>query len=409
MKQSLSFYVVDDDPFIVRLITKVLEEAGHTVRSSMLCSDAVVQEIAADPPDCVLSDIMMPEIDGFEFCRRLRALPELAHLKLIIISGKTYDFDRRRAREFGADGYINKPVVREVFLEKIMEIIADKVEVRYWGVRGTLPVSGRRSLRYGGNTNCISMRFQNDQFFIFDAGTGIKELSNHLLEKRERVAAKIFISHPHWDHVNALPFFVPLYIQGNEFEIIGSAHGELSMRELVSAQMDCIHFPITMREFAARVYFRNISVQQFDFDGVRVETILLHHPGTCLGYRVEYKGRSIAYMTDNEIYFQDHPTFDKHYFDTLTNFLSGTDILITDTTYTDEEYRSKIGWGHSCVGRVVDLAHAARVKELHLFHHDPDQDDDAIDAKLAKARQGLEALGSETRVRAPIEGEIILL
>ena len=409
MKQTLSFYVVDDDPFIIRLITKVLEEAGHEVRASTVCTESVLQEIAAQPPDCVLSDIMMPDIDGFEFCRRLRALPALADTKLIIISGKSYDFDRRRAREFGADGYIAKPVIRGVFLEKIMAILADKVELRYWGVRGTLPVSGQRSLRYGGNTSCVSMSFQNDQFFIFDAGSGIKELSNHLLTKRERVTAKVFISHPHWDHVNALPFFVPLYVQGNEFEIIGSAHGDMSMRELVSAQMDCIHFPITMREFAARVYFRNISAQKLDFDGVHVESFMLNHPGTCLGYKVDYKGRSIAYITDNEIYSEGNPAFDRHYFDTLARFLEGCDILITDTTYTNEEYRSKVGWGHSCIGRVIDLAHAAQVKELHRFHHDPDQNDDAIDGKLSKAEQELAARGSAIRVRAPAEGDMILI
>jgi phosphoribosyl 1,2-cyclic phosphodiesterase len=357
----------------------------------------------------VLSDIMMPDMDGFEFCRRLRAQPAMAQTKLIIISGKTYDFDRRRAREFGADGYINKPVVRESLLEKIAAILADKIELRYWGVRGTLPVGGPRSVRYGGSTNCVTMKFQNDQFFIFDAGTGIKELSNHLLGKRERISAKLFISHPHWDHINALPFFVPLYIPGNEFEIIGSAHGDQSMRELVSAQMDGIYFPITMREFGARVYFRNISVQQLDFDGVSVETVLLHHPGTCLGYKVQYKGRSIAYMTDNELYLQDHPAYDEHYFDSLARFLSDVEVLITDATYTDEEYRTKVGWGHSCISRVADLAHAAGARELHLYHHDPDQDDDAIDRKLAKTEQYLAERGSQTRVKAPLEGETILL
>ena len=179
------------------------------------------------------------------------------------------------------------------------------------------------------------------------------------------------------------------------------------MRQMISAQMDGIYFPIRLKQFGARVYFRDLEEEEFSLgDGITVKTKLLNHPGKCLGYRIEYKGRSICYVTDNELDFEDSEFFNPFYVKNLTSFIKGTDVLITDATYTDTEYRSKIGWGHSCISRVVDLAHKAEVKTLHLFHHDPDQDDAAIDDKLETAQSQLKALGSQTECRAPTEGEV---
>src|SRR6202034_1080732 len=144
---------------------------------------------------------------------------------------------------------IVKPGRLENFLADFERIIADEIAVRFYGVRGTLPVPGPRSLRYGGNTSCVTLAVEGEPLMIFDAGTGIKELSNRLMaEKASRITARILISHPHWDHINALPFFVPLYIQGNDFEICGDGHGALGMEALIGAQMDGVYFPVTMRE-----------------------------------------------------------------------------------------------------------------------------------------------------------------
>ena len=142
-------------------------------------------------------------------------------------------------------------------------------------------------------------------------------------------------------------------------------------------------------------------------DGIAVKTLLLSHPGNCLGYRVEYKGRSVCYITDNELFLPDSQQHNPHYVDRLTAFVSGTDALITDCTYTDSEYVTKVGWGHSCVGQVVDLAHRAKVETLYIFHHDPDQNDDAIDAKLQAAQDRLVSLGSDTRCEAPAETQVV--
>lgn len=286
------------------------------------------------------------------------------------------------------------------------QIMEEDIKLTFWGVRGTLPVPGRNTVRYGGNTSCVSLEFPKDNLFIFDAGTGIKELSNCLIsEKHAPTKATIFISHPHWDHINGLPFFAPLYTKGNEFEICGPSNGDMSMRELISGQMDGVYFPINIKGFNAAVSFRNLGEERFDIDTIKIQTMFLNHPGQCLGYRLDYKGKSICYVTDNEIYTESSRLYSKSYVNKLADFVSDTDVLITDCTYTDEEYEEKIGWGHSSVNQVVKLADRARVKNLYLFHHDPDQTDNDIDNKLKMAQAVLEKRGSSTICIVPKEKE----
>jgi phosphoribosyl 1,2-cyclic phosphodiesterase len=400
-------YIIDDDPIMLQLLAHLLTEAGHKVTSSQSSADAL-GEVLALRPDFVLVDIMMPELDGLEFCRRLRTHAELTATKVIVVTAKSYDFDRRQASAVGADGYITKPLGAD-FPRQLAALLTPSIELRYWGVHGTLPVPGKQSLRYGGNTSCVTMSFNQDRLFIFDAGSGIKSLGSHLMAQKKRISAHIFISHPHWDHINAFPYFAPLFMQGNEFEVLGAAHGEISLQKMISDQMDSIYFPVTMREFGARVSFREIGEQRLEVEGVTVRSMLLSHPGRCLGYRVEIGGRVLCYVTDNELFPSDLPQHDAHYRQQLVAFVKDADVLITDTTYTDEAYRDKIGWGHSAIGEVVRLAHDAGVKELHLFHHDPDQTDDDIDRKLQASQSQLVTLGSVTKCMAPAEGDILTI
>ncbi len=402
-KSVLKFFVVDDDPEMAEFMAELLTEGGHRACFHTDSTQAA-EEIVKQAPDCVLIDLMMPGLDGMELCARLRAIDSLKDVKLIVVSSKAYHYDRKRAFENGVDGYLTKPIREKTFVSSIETIIEDKMDLTFWGVRGTLPVPGEKSLRYGGNTSCVTIEFSRGDFLIFDAGSGIKELSNWLMSQgKKKVEAKIFISHPHWDHINALPFFVPLYIQGNVFEIFGPRHGDITLHELISAQMDGVYFPITIQEFASSVDFRDLHEETLEYDGITIKTMLLHHPGQCLGYRVEYKGRSVCYITDNELFLEDDEEhYDSFYVRRLAKFVAGADALITDSTYTDDEYANgKVGWGHSCISQVVDLADRAQVKTLYLFHHDPDQNDDAIDAKLKTAREMLAERGSSVQCEAP--------
>ncbi len=405
----MKFFIVDDDPDIVALLVKTLEDAGHMVQQSTSSRDALAR-IPELRPDCVVTDIMMPEMDGFELTRELRRRSELSAMKIIVLSMKSYEFDRRRAKQLGADGYITKPIKRETLLQAITDILSEHVAVSYWGVHGTLPVPGPKTNRYGGNTPCVTIEVGGEPIFVFDCGSGIKGLSDSLMaQKAQRVSARIFISHPHWDHINTIPFFAPLYGRGNQVEIHGPYQGDLTIERVVSAQMESVYFPVTTREFGAQVVFRDLREESLTFGPVRIDTMLLSHPGYCLGYRITSHGRRVCYITDNEIYLHGDPRRDEKYLERLTQFVGGADLLITDTTYRDHEYPSKVDWGHSCVSQVVELAARAEVKRLHLFHHDPDQTDADIDAKLREAREALDKRGSPVVCDAPAEGSDLVL
>jgi phosphoribosyl 1,2-cyclic phosphodiesterase len=285
--------------------------------------------------------------------------------------------------------------------------IQDKINLRFWGLHGTLPVPGKETVKYGGNTSCVSVEFPTGNIFIFDGGTGIKKLSDHLMaHNKGRVDAKIFISHPHWDHINAIPFFMPLYMQGNTFEICGPPQGEITINQLISRQMDGVYFPIKFKEFRADIHFRDLKEEDFNIDKINIKTIRLNHQGYCIGYRVTYKKRSVSYITDNELYPKSNQFYDEKYLSRLADFVRNTDALITDSTYTEEEYETKIGWGHSSVKQVVELADRAAVKTLYLYHHDPDHNDKIIEQKLKTAREILEMKKSSTICIAPKEKDV---
>ncbi|HXJ82267.1 MAG TPA: response regulator [Candidatus Methylomirabilis sp.] len=405
MGKSLLVYIVDDSAVQTEIAKALLEKAGHAVITNRSSADAL-RDIPARQPDCVLMDIMMPEVDGYELCRRLRGMPTLANAKLLMMSTKAYPFERKRAFELGANGYFTKPLHPASFAAQLERLVADTLTMTFWGVRGTLPISRKDSARYGGSTSCTSLDFPDGRLFVFDAGSGIKALSDALMAaRRTRIDGKILISHPHWDHINALPFFAPFFVQGNQFEICGASHGDVSMRDLISAQMDGVYFPVTVREFAADVTYRDLGEGEFDVGGIAVRTMLLRHPGNCLGYRLRYAGRSICYVTDNELYDPDSEFYSDEYVERLADFARDADVLITDCCYTDEAYARKTNWGHSSVSQVADLTWRARPRTLYLIHHDPDDTDVIIDAKLAKVRELLAARGAATTVVAPVEHE----
>ena len=406
----MNFYIVDDDPEVLTILARMLEEAGHRVEASP-SSLAALKQIPISRPDVVITDLMMPEMDGFELMRKLRDRHELDDVKIIVLSAKCYDFDRRRAKELGADGYLTKPFQREALLDSIAGIVSNQMLISDWGVHGTLPTPGEAYVRYGGNTPCVSVEIGDEPLTIFDCGSGIKRLSDAIMKRgaQQRFSARIFISHTHWDHINTIPFFAPLYIRGNQIEVFGPHQGDLTIASAISAQMESVYFPVTVREFGARLVYRDLREERLEFGPLRIDTMLLSHPGTCLGYRLTARGRTLCYVTDNELYPPGSPRHNTRYVEHLTAFVKDADLLITDTTYRDSEYPSKADWGHSAVSQVADLAARAKVKRLHLFHHDPDQTDEHIDAKVDETREALGRLGAKVVCEAPSEGSSVAI
>jgi phosphoribosyl 1,2-cyclic phosphodiesterase/ActR/RegA family two-component response regulator len=410
MHQKRRFLIIDDSQSILEVYTCLLEQAGHEVLALSSC-DQAIKHVLTFKPDCILCDMILPGMDGLAFFKLMRQKKEIQHPFFVIISGKQYAYDQRHALDLGVDAYMTNPINPQTFVDDIIALIEGKMKIKFWGCRGTLTVPGEKSLKYGGNTNCIALTIANKQNFIFDAGTGIKELSNHIIKENILpYKAKIFISHPHYDHINGIPFFVPLYMKGNEFEFLGSDQGDVTLKEYLSEQMDSVYFPVTMNEFSSSVSFRSLTEETFMIEKIRIDTIMLNHPGRCLGYRVEYNGKIFCYITDNELYLKtDKARYNEEQVDRLVNFIKQADILIIDATYTDKEYKEKIGWGHSPISSVVDVADRAKVKLLCLHHHDPDQDDNDIDNKLVTATELLQEKNSSTICIVPHEGDEIII
>jgi len=268
------------------------------------------------------------------------------------------------------------------------------IKVKFWGVRGSIPTPGVKYVKYGGNTPCVEVRLSNNQLFIFDAGTGIRELGNVLCKEERNLKAHIFLSHFHWDHIQGLPFFMPSYIKGNEIVILGMDLQEARLDRIISNQMESIYFPVKLQSLSAHIRFQILSEGSYFIEGIRVDTMYLNHPGQAMGYVITFGKIKICYFTDNELV----PAWVKEAFrlkynaDTRKNIvklISGADLLIHDSQYTDEEYKTNVGWGHSPLSEVLSLAKEGKVNRLALFHHDPDHFDEQIDIIVANCKENL--------------------
>jgi phosphoribosyl 1,2-cyclic phosphodiesterase len=273
--------------------------------------------------------------------------------------------------------------------------------LRFWGVRGSIPASNSKTVKFGGNTSCVEVRWDK-KLFILDAGSGIRELGNHLL-KKGKIKGNILFSHLHWDHVQGLPFFVPAYIPGNEFNLFGPAPNGRSLRNALAGQMSYPYFPVGMNEMASKLKFRSFKTgRTFHFGPIEITTHPLRHPQKATAYRFDCQGHSFIYASDTE--HLKNGRVDPH----LLKACRGVDCLIYDATYTNREYKgngrpgsSKVGWGHSTWQEAVKLAQKAQVKQLILFHHEPNRTDHELLILEKKARKQF------ANTRAAREGMVI--
>ncbi len=256
--------------------------------------------------------------------------------------------------------------------------------VQFWGVRGSIACPGPDTVRYGGNTSCLEIRC-GGRLLIFDAGTGLRLLGQSLMEKSLKdggdVDACLYLTHTHFDHICGLPFFAPLFVPGNHFRLAaGHLKPETDLKQVLVEMMMAPLFPIPPSVFQAQVSYTDFTAGETLSPGgdVVIRTAPLNHPNRATGYRVEYDGRSICYITDTE-HVIGAP--DRN----ILGLIQGADLVIYDATYTDDEYPTYAGFGHSTWQEGVRLADAAAVKTLVIFHHEPSHDDDRMDAIAAEA------------------------
>ncbi len=289
--------------------------------------------------------------------------------------------------------------------------------VRFWGVRGSIPTPGPRTRRYGGNTSCVEVRV-DDTLLIFDAGTGLRELGVQLQRGPPKpLTLHLFLSHPHWDHIQGFPFFGPAYAQGTTLYVYGPSDDDKNY-QLLSGQMSNAYFPVRFSDLGANIVSRSFSGPRVKLDGVTVTAFGQRHPGGSVGFRVDHEGRSVVFATDSEL---DLLLLDPRVVERdkgalrrlpaeLVTAVQGADLLIADAQYTDDEYVQRVGWGHPRATTAVDLAVQAGARRLALTHHDPMHGDRDVEQLVLECRERAEVThGAELEVFAAREGVTLKL
>ena len=319
------------------------------------------------------------------------------------------------------------------------------MRIRFWGVRGSIASPGKNTSEYGGNTSCVEVEDDDGQVFIFDAGTGIRELGLDLVKRKVKVI-HLFISHTHWDHIQGFPFFVPAYLAGNKIHIYGPIHFEKPLKKIMDLQMDYAYFPVSMEQLNAEIDYTNLKEESIQIGNTQVVTKYSNHPVTGLCYKVICNGKSVVYTGDTEPYYNvlkagaktpapdhDHGAESSESRESVESVESDddfggsendedmdkivaernehhrnfcvSDVLIHDAQYTAEEYPKYLGWGHSPMEQVIAMAKISGNKKLILTHHDPGKSDSIlgeIEKRLRGANPGMDLSFSKEGMEIPL-------
>lgn len=265
------------------------------------------------------------------------------------------------------------------------------MHVRFFGTRGSIATPGPHTLRYGGNTSCVEVLSNSGTLIVLDMGTGAAILGRELMARGEPLRGHVLISHTHWDHIQGIPFFAPLFVPGNEWDIYAPRGFGQTLRDTLAGQMQYSYFPVGLEQLGATIRYHELVEGWLRIGDVEVTTRYLNHPALTLGYRLEADGVAVVYACDHEPHsrmlatgFGDISGEDRRHAD----FLTGADLVVHDAQYLASEYPQKVGWGHSTVEYALAVARSAGVKQLALTHHDPKRDDAAIDDLVDSLRSG---------------------
>lgn len=287
------------------------------------------------------------------------------------------------------------------------------MRVRFWGTRGSIAKPGPTTVRYGGNTSCVEVRTDDGGVIVIDCGTGAHGLGQALQQEfPQGHSGALLISHTHWDHIQGIPFFAPLFDARNSWRIYGPRGSQASLRDVLSGQMEYSYFPVSLESFNAKITYHEVMEGEFRIGGARIIARYLNHPAITIGYRVEADGASFVYASDHEPHDRHAAAGDSNAYwgedSRHLDFIRDADLVVHDAQYTAAEYPAKVGWGHSTIEYVVDAAVRGGVKHVVLYHHDPLRTDDAVDRLLDVARARAAAAPGLT-VSGAREGDVLTL
>lgn len=437
--------VAEDTPELLDLTSRLIRGMGYYVIPAADGEQALAL-VRSEKPDLLILDILMPKLHGIDVLKTLRAEAAGAAdrfspnppLPVIMTSGRDFKPDFDLCMELGAAAFLIKPfapnalaqAIENVFLHRFHDhpplpttlvpsaipnqlspatpytpaVNLDNGYWKLWGTRGSIPVTGSRYARHGGNTSCLEISRGNETIII-DAGSGIRDLGAELLTRPGR-HIKLLIGHTHWDHIQGFPFFAPAYVPGFQIDLYGAPGFGKDLESIFRGQLDRDYFPVDLGDMAANLSFHRLEENPVTFGdgagGISIAWEFVNHPGATVGFRIDYPSannpavtKSLAYITDNEFLhgYTGHPNDIASSSPLLQpvqkiiDLAADADLLIAEAQYTNAEYPKKIGWGHSSLSNAAVLAREARIKNWIVTHHDPAHDDAALQSKLDLTRQ----------------------
>lgn len=426
--------IVDDTENIRIVMETFLKTAGYEVATASN-GEECFSVVRSFNPDLILLDIMMPGIHGFDVLKQLKSDPATSHIGIIICSGKDYVSEKNLALQYRAWAYITKPFSHDELLATVgkyfsvshtsetisapapdrqekftVSLDSKKAYIRFWGTRGSIPVSGAAFIGHGGNTPCLEIN-DGHTTVIIDAGTGIRELGLKLISEPS-CPLHLFIGHTHWDHIQGFPFFVPAYRHGTSLTVYGASGFGKDLRSIFSGQLDADYFPVQLQDLPSTIVFREMKENPIKVGTLNVYWCYVHHQGAAVGFKFSLNGKIIVYITDNEFLkgYLGAPDVDLipseqlELYSNLIQFISNADVMISESQYMNEEYANKIGWGHTSLSNACLLCKLGNVKRWIITHHDPMHTDVFLDKKLFLARQILESIEFTIPVTDAVDG-----
>ncbi len=402
--------IVDDDPLVGGLTLELLNDAGY---SSILIQDSLKAQdaIKAEKPALVVLDILMPGLDGLTLLHRLKSDPETAGIRAIVVSGKSFEAEKQRAAQYGAEAFIEKPYDVDVFAVKVKEIMDKQgaapakaaraassepapvaraeVKAAVWGSRATATATSPVVAKYGKHTSCVSVETPQ-HMFVFDAGSGISLLGNELLKSGKHKELWIFLTHFHLDHVEGLAGFPCARDGGYTLHISAASDPDKPLEQAVKAAFEPGFGDAVP---PAKVELYELMEQTYEIlPGVRLTAFYANHPGTTLAYILQTEGRKIVYCPDSELY-GEYATALQDYDEKIGAVCRGADLMFHDGRFTPDDYKKNRNQGHSSFIAAVDFAGKNLVKTLVLVHQDASYADGVLDQMGKDANARIEERG----------------